>query len=770
MWAWLDRHQRRIALAAIALVMVVGFALHRDYGVPWDEPFQRGYGQLVSRYVFSGNPALFRDPYRVYGPAHELLLLSAETVFRARDSADVYAVRHLVNFLVFVVGLAFLYRLGVAGEMGGVPSLGVCLALVLSPPFFAHAFYNSKDLPFLACFVAGMYTLLRLVTRPRAGSALAHALVSAWLIAIRITGVLIPGLTVAFAAYCVVRGARSNRVRLVLCAALYIVSTTTLTWVFWPTLWHDPVASFASAFSTMSRYPWNNVVLYRGQLIPATDIPWHYALVWIAITTPLLYLAGFVAGLAVIAKRIIQQTGDPVSRGNVFPLLLLAWLILPLASVILLHSVMYDGWRHLFFIYPAMLFIAVEGVMAVHPNRIASTVVAGVVVLGLLDIGRFMIQAHPQQQVFFNGIVGGLRGARFHYEMDYWGLSYRSGLEAIAKADRDSAIPVFAADQPVGSSNAGALPYVDRSRFYFVESVDEAKYFLGTYRFRHEEYPYTNVVHKTEVLGVPILIAAAIHPELSLTPDTVPSVMATRERNAAATEGLDEKALRDRLQTGAKTWLSRYVRNTDVMELDLSKTGAADLHQGRLTNVRVQVRGGEIGDWRFNQTGVPLETLDVTLDDLIVDLARLNASELVPARLGTLTVTDLAVDATAINGALEQRTDNLKNLRLQFAPGTMRAEWSGVPKADLTFRLWVAPDPWKDRSDNLFFQVTGVHAGGWPLPARLVQLLAGAYSPAIDPGRLSTRLVLGRLNIGAQRLQLGTGIAGDGSHMGNDLR
>jgi hypothetical protein len=182
------------------------------------------------------------------------------------------------------------------------------------------------------------------------------------------------------------------------------------------------------------------------------------------------------------------------------------------------------------------------------------------------------------------------------------------------------------------------------------------------------------------------------------------------------------------------------------------------------------VRGGEIGDWRFNQAGVPLETLDVTLDDLIVDLARLDASELVPARLGTLTVSDVAIDGRAINDALEQRTDSLKNLRLQFTPGTMRAEWSGAPKADLTFRLWVAPDPWKDRSDNLFFQVTGVHAGGWPLPACLAQLFAGAYSPAIDPGRLSTRLVLGRLNISAQRLQLGTGIAGDGSHVGNDLR
>ena len=770
MWAWLDRRHRLIALAGVALVMVLGVALHRDYGVPWDEPFQRGYGQLVSRYIFSGNDALFRDPYRVYGPAHELLLLGAEAIFRARDTADVYAVRHLANFLVFIAGLVFLYRLGVAGQSGGAASLGVCLALVLTPPFFAHAFYNSKDLPFLACFVAGMYTLLRLLTRPRAGSVLAHGVVSAWLIAIRITGVLIPALTVAFAAYCVVRGAKSNRARLVACTALYLVATTILTWALWPTLWRDPVSSFTSAFSTMSRYPWNNDVLYRGRLIPATDIPWHYALVWIAITTPLLYLAGFVPGLVVTVKRIIRQTGDPVSAANLFPLLLLAWLALPLASVVVLHSVMYDGWRHLFFIYPAMLFIAAEGFMAARANRIASMVVAAVVILGLLDIVRFMVQAHPQQQVFFNAIVGGLPGARFRYEMDYWGLSYRSGLEAIAKADRDSAIPVFAADQPVGSSNAGALPYADRSRFYFVGSVDEAKYFLGTYRFRDKEYPYPRIVHTTNVSGVPILMAAAIHPERSLTPDTVPVIMAARARNEAATSGIDDQALRATLADRAATSLSRYLRNPESLEIDLSRVSLADLRQGLVTAARLRARGGEIGDFRFNSAGIPLESLDVTVEDLVVDLPRIGVSDLVALRLGAVTVTDVAIDAGAINGALEQRTDNLKNLRVQFAPGTMRAEWFGAPKADLTLRLWIAADPWKEHSDNLFFTVAGAHAGGWPLPASLVQVLAGAYSPAIDPGKVSPRLVLGRLNISAKRLQLGTGVTDAGSHVGNDLR
>src|SRR5262245_29663536 len=244
MWMWIDRHHRPLALAGLALIVLVGFALHRDYGVPWDEPYQRGYGQLVARYAINGNPALFRDPYRVYGPAHELLLLAAETVFRARDSADVFATRHLVNFLAFIVGLIFLYRLGLAGGIGGAGSLLACLALVLTPQFFAHAFYNSKDLPFLACFIAAAYTLLRLLERPRLAIALLHGLVTAWLIAIRITGVLIPAITVALTAYCLLRGPKSNRTRLVTSIAVYLLTTAALTWAFWPTLWRSPVSSF----------------------------------------------------------------------------------------------------------------------------------------------------------------------------------------------------------------------------------------------------------------------------------------------------------------------------------------------------------------------------------------------------------------------------------------------------------------------------------------------------------------------------------------------
>jgi len=66
----------------------------------------------------------------------------------------------------------------------------------VSPRIFADAFFNSKDIPFLAVFIINIHTMMRLFDRPTWSRALCHALVSGILIAIRVLGLLIPCLTV----------------------------------------------------------------------------------------------------------------------------------------------------------------------------------------------------------------------------------------------------------------------------------------------------------------------------------------------------------------------------------------------------------------------------------------------------------------------------------------------------------------------------------------------------------------------------------------------
>ena len=56
----------------------------------------------------------------------------------------------------------------------------------------------------------------------------------------------------------------------------------------------------------MSRFPHNSEMLYLGKLIPDSLPPWHYVLVWIGVTTPILYLVGFLAGLIAILLGLIK--------------------------------------------------------------------------------------------------------------------------------------------------------------------------------------------------------------------------------------------------------------------------------------------------------------------------------------------------------------------------------------------------------------------------------------------------------------------------------
>jgi hypothetical protein len=153
MWAWIDRNHRYLLMLALVALLATGFAAHRDYGIPWDEPIQQRYADTVWRYVAKGDERLLSSPERVYGPAHEMFLYGIDKVLHRRDSPEAVATRHLANFLVFVVGVVFFYRLGRRGLKSWVAGLLGCVGLVLSPPIFAHAFYNTKDLPFLAFFI-----------------------------------------------------------------------------------------------------------------------------------------------------------------------------------------------------------------------------------------------------------------------------------------------------------------------------------------------------------------------------------------------------------------------------------------------------------------------------------------------------------------------------------------------------------------------------------------------------------------------------------------
>ena len=499
--SWAEGRQSCVAGCVLIIIalLAAGTGLYRDYGISWDEPVQREYGETVYNYIAEGDQSLLADRHRVYGPVFEVLLYSMERGLALEDTRETYFMRHIVTFLMFAAGVVFFYFL--AGRMLASYKMGFlgALLLVVSPRIFAHAFYNSKDIPFMAVFIICMYTLLLHLDRKMLWTSLLHGITCAVLVDIRIMGMFVPLLTVICFVYEMIASdpADEGKRRTVVNFCVFCASLIPMTVLLWPTLWNDPVGNFAFAFQAMSKFAWRAPILFMGSQIWSTELPPHYTLVYMVITTPVIYVilgaGGVVAAIGRIAGRRI---GPPVKRRDI--LFVLLWLFAPLAFLIASEAVVYDTWRHTFFVYPAVLLLALAGLgwftaglraaLGHARGRVAVAAVALLLAVNICGALRFMIGAHPHQNVYFNSIVGGINGAAGKYEMDYWGLSYRALLESLLEKDGREAISVYALNEP-GYYNSFILPASERKRLVYAERPADADYYITNFRWDPARHP-----------------------------------------------------------------------------------------------------------------------------------------------------------------------------------------------------------------------------------------------------------------------------------------
>ena len=503
-----------VAAACLVALLATGVAVLDDFGVSFDETIQRRIGILNYLYLSQGASRLFdRDfPERHYGPAFEILLVGIEKQVGLSDSRAVYLARHGATFLLFSLGVVFFYRLCLRHFGSRPAALFGCGCLVISPRILADAFYNSKDLPFLSLFVISVYTLVRFLDEGTAKRAFWHALSSALLVDIRIVGLLVPAMTLFLGAgdLLFVRSSRPPVARRAAMLAVYAALLACLVVAFFPFLWRSPLEHVLAVFARMSRFPFHRTVLYLGQDIPATLLPWHYLPVWIGITTPLASLALLGVGLPTVAASCLTTPtrlfGQTERRNR---LLWALWGLLPVALVVATKAVVYDGWRHLYFVYPGLVMIAVEGTKRIAawvrgrlPARrgaLAGALAGTACLLVFAEPLLFLARHHPYGNVFFNRLAGdGMQAVRDRFEVDYWGLSYRRGLEHVLRRDQRPRVRVLL-KPGVGEASAAILPAVDRRRLVFAERRRDAEYFLGNYRWHRGDYPLSHEVFSVRV-------------------------------------------------------------------------------------------------------------------------------------------------------------------------------------------------------------------------------------------------------------------------------
>jgi hypothetical protein len=511
------------------MVAFIAFGLtsYRDYGVSWDENAQMNIGKVNYKYITKRNSALLTFVNRYYGPFFEVPIYRLTAALP--NPEQVYA-RHLGIFFVFAMGVITLYLLAYRLFHNSWWSLLTVILLVLSPRILADSFYNSKDIPFMAFFslaILSIVIFLDAVWSDRRwylqiGAAAFSALTCASAIDIRIPGVVLIPIASVFLVligFCHPKRWKNT----ILIFGVYLLLTLSLVILFWPALWHDPLIELINGFMHMSRYPWDYSMLYRGQYIQASNPVWHYLPTWISITTPLLQLAGFILGIICLCITALKGFGgifsspirsllEKLSPDHLVWAIIVGWLVFPLAAVMVFRSVVYDGWRQMYFIYPSILLIAVFGLKTVcerlsgHFNHsVWLKIFSGIVLTaGLMEPLIFILQYHPYENVYFNVFAGDPSTLRQNFEQDYWGLSYKQGIDFILTHDSSKKIHLAIDDYP-GNEYIRYMLTPDQASRFVIGSLKNSDYFITTFRNHPDDYGIGNEFFSVNIRGAKIL-------------------------------------------------------------------------------------------------------------------------------------------------------------------------------------------------------------------------------------------------------------------------
>jgi hypothetical protein len=521
-----------IVIVFFAIFLMTGIFIYRDYGVPFDEKAQILIGDANFQYVSNENQNLLNIQDRYYGPFFEMPL---SVLTKNMPSSDIIYYRYLAVFLTFFAGSIFLYFLARRLFKKNWWALLSTVLLVISPRLFADSFYNSKDIPFMTFFVMGSWSLVevlgQLINKPSGrkiwGLVGLHALICAATTATRIAGITLIGLSIVLILVEAFKYPTNWKQNLFLLAG-YLILTIGFILLFWPILWHSPIGEFFNAFILMSRYPWPGSTLYLGKFIQAKDSVWHYLPVWISISAPYLQLGGFVLGcfclLTAVSKRLIvlfknklRSWNDIITFNNLAWMVVAGWLVIPIITILAFHSILYDAWRQMFFIYPAIVLIGVYGLKTSYEwllgslrKKSSAKLAFGIILaLGILEPVLFMVQNHPHENVYFNALSGDPATLRQRFEMDYWGLSNKQAIDYILAHDPRKEIKISAAI-PGKLYVEYMLPKSQASRFVFVDTK-QADYFLTTYRFHPYDFQYPDRYFSIKVRGIEIMTAYLVN-------------------------------------------------------------------------------------------------------------------------------------------------------------------------------------------------------------------------------------------------------------------
>lgn len=394
--------------------------------LPDDSSFRR------SIYQFDRNGDQFTFPYweRQIGshPPLNGLLASVTNYVLYQKLGIVGDIESYHVFIIAVSALLVFLVVSMTTEWYGIFSGVVAgLSLMLYPIFFGESHVNVKD-PVEATFYAlTIYAFSKIVTTQKIGWVIAATVSTALALGTKFNIVFAPvTLTAWFVCYLF---GKKKKWHVIFSRSLWIAPGSSvilsflLLWAIWPSLWGKPIQGFLQVLNFYrdigygtTYQPSSYITLFGFNMYPSLAV---------IFATPLVILFLSIVG-------ILHTIGSGWKEKNKTSLLVLFWFLVPIVRVTLPHASIYAGVRQIMEYIPAMAILTGIGAKVIAERyKVKLTIF-----LLFIPILVKLVSMHPYESVYFNPLIGGLKGAKARNFPD-WGVTlgtvYRQGVEWLNK-------------------------------------------------------------------------------------------------------------------------------------------------------------------------------------------------------------------------------------------------------------------------------------------------------------------------------------------------
>ena len=444
---FIKNNKKKFIVLFFAILFLFGLFYVKDVGANFDEKteqyilkmniyeYVRHYSSdndIAKYYANSGLEPISTNIERDHGIAPYYIFAPLLTLDKVSENVLSMA-WHIYTYMLFFLGVIFLYLLVDLLFKNKKLALLMALFLFFSPRMFVDGMCNNKDCVIMSLGIVSMYFGVKFIKEKNIRNALLFGLTSAFICNIKITGAFIyVMLGLLYLADLTIhkKWNKKNFLLGVLAIASCVIPYIILTPAIWGNGMHLIQFIKYNLVNSTKFSRWNGKIFFEGKFYQnATNpLPWYYLPKLIAITSPIHVVILAILSLIIVIKKIVQT--KKLNEINFYYLAFFLITVVPLTLAMISKPNVYNGWRHFYFLYGAIMMISAYGLYYLLKNKKLKNITLCLVGLSLIWNVVYIAYNGVFSTMYYNFLAGGKVEQR--YETDYYSITTKRVLKNIA--------------------------------------------------------------------------------------------------------------------------------------------------------------------------------------------------------------------------------------------------------------------------------------------------------------------------------------------------